>query len=200
MKIEKLITKYYTNTYFVVTNTAVAVVDPGGGAENIVAVLEQHGDKAVALLLTHGHFDHALSVAELVARGAKAYMSPKDDCMIRGGGHVFYRGITTPEFDYIPINDGDVLDIGGTECKVLATPGHSPGSVCYIFDDCIFSGDTLFCETVGRTDLPGSDDDAMRESIKKLVALKGDYVVYPGHGRQTTLNEERRNNPFLQGL
>lgn len=200
LKIEKILTKYFTNTYFVFTDTDAVVIDPGGNIERILEFLKENGDKPVTVLITHGHFDHILSAAELVKNGGKAYMSLNDDFLIADGGHMLSRGVFVEKFEYTDIRDGDVLDIGGASFKVLATPGHSPGSVCFCLNDYIFSGDTLFYGSVGRTDLFGGSSEALAASLKKFISLDKDYIILPGHGQQTTLENEKSKNQFLKNL
>ena len=152
------------------------------------------------ILLTHGHFDHIGGVKEVSEKyGAKVVISAEDapmlsDSRLSMGGRMFHRADTKPD---IIIKDGDVIKLGETEIKVLSTPGHTKGSVCFIADDCLFTGDTLFRCSCGRCDFPGGDEYEMLYSLRRLKALDGDYRVYPGHEAISTLEYERQSNPYM---
>ena len=187
-----------TNTYVIAENGFAAVVDPEGAVDNIVGFLEKMDLKPKYVLVTHGHFDHIGGVAALQRLGASVYISEQDYNLIDFTGKDTLFGVgdkfTPDEF----VEDGKVYDIIGHKMSVLSTPGHTPGGVCYIFDDnTIFSGDTLFNGSVGRTDFPHADFSMLRLSLNKLFALKGDYIVWPGHGENTTLEYERKFNPYV---
>lgn len=151
------------------------------------------------ILLTHGHFDHILGLNDLKkALNAKAVINQKD-LVISDNINEFTRLFNQP--DSIPpvyekyVKDGDELTVGGLKIKVLATPGHTEGGVCYIVDDKMFSGDTLFRESVGRTDLFGGDFAKLKDSIKnKVLKLDDNITVYPGHGPTTTIKHEKSYN------
>lgn len=200
MKIEKIITSDIgTDTYFIIEGDECIVVDPGGYEDKIDEYLDKNGLKVRYVLLTHGHYDHCMACAHLTAKGAEAFLSSEDIEMLKWGGDLAHHvGKKLPPFTATGISDGDVLRLLGAEIKVLATPGHTGGSVCYLLDDVIFSGDTLFRLSVGRTDLPTGDRNALDASLKKLFALEGDYLVLPGHGAATNLSFERENNPYAR--
>ncbi|MBR4765878.1 MAG: MBL fold metallo-hydrolase [Clostridia bacterium] len=170
--------------------------------------IEALGCKVKFVLLTHGHFDHILGTRGIQMQYGASVVIHKDDsamlsdaalnlARINGAENVFNP--VTPD---IVVDDGDSLFLGGTEIKVIHTPGHTKGSVCYIIEDekTIFSGDTLFCRTVGRTDFPGGSTEELKNSLKKLVALEGDYRVLPGHNRETNLDSERTRNIFIRRM
>ena len=193
---------YQTNCYIVHDSAAksCAVIDPGYRAQAILEKTAQLGLAIEAVLLTHGHFDHVGAVEEIVrATGCRLWMREGD-----------YTQRKTPENDYFyPIHDcsftevcfcedGELIRAGGLTFNVMETPGHTWGSVCYLCEDALFSGDTLFAGSCGRTDLPGGSWDAIQSSLERLSELEGDFTVYPGHGGSTTLAAEKRHNPYLR--
>lgn len=189
------------NTYFLVNEqTRGAVVIDGGENYNLVKKTEkEYGFKIKAVLLTHAHFDHAGNAKKLQDDGAKIYISEKDEPKLLNGGNLasdFGR-----KFDFVKadgtFSDGEELTLEGIKIKVIATPGHTDGSVTFMVDNALFTGDTLFLESVGRTDFPTGDRAQLVNSVKKLFALNGDYTVYPGHEEFTTLSHERENNGFV---
>lgn len=152
------------------------------------------------ILLTHGHFDHIGGVRAVKEKyGAQLVITKQDAPMLTDprlslGGVSYHRDNNAPD---ILIKDGDVIKLGETDIQVISTPGHTKGSVCYIADGCIFTGDTLFRCSCGRCDFPGGDEYEMLDSLRKLKALEGDYKVYPGHDALSTLEFERNNNPYM---
>jgi len=188
------------NTYFLVNeNDRAAVVDPGEDGAAVLAFAEKHGFKITACYLTHGHFDHMGCCKRLQDLGVKIYVSEKDADKLytdKNEGAVFGRRVEPLHADNT-FRDGDVLDFEGFKLRVMETPGHTAGSVCFFTELGIFSGDTLFYENAGRTDLADGDDADMERSLAKLMAVRGDFTVYPGHGRATTLAHEREFNPYI---
>ena len=189
------------NTYFLVNEDGQAVViDSGENYKKVKSVEDLYNIKIVAVLLTHAHFDHCGNAKKLQDDGASIYVSKLDACKLLNDDNLasdFGR-----KFEYLTadktFDDGDVLNICGIKIKVIATPGHTDGSVCFLVDNLLFTGDTLFLGSVGRTDFKsGSRDDLVR-SIKKLFSLEGDYAVYPGHDEFTTLEHERKYNVFAE--
>ena len=167
------------------TNLA-AVIDPGDEPELIQGALEKEGVEVRYLLLTHGHYDHTTAVPALhrVYPQADIYIHQAD---ANGAGSTLF-----------PLADeGDVIRLGDHEIQVLHTPGHSPGSVTLKVEDVLFTGDTLFAGSCGRTDLRGGSYEQIMQSLKRLGELKGDFHVCPGHEATSTLERERRSNPFL---
>lgn len=154
------------------------------------------------ILLTHGHYDHIGGVADIKEfTGARVVISKEDEHMLSSsrGSLAAFCGLSQKNSAAdIIVNDNDIITLGDTEIKVMSTPGHTTGSVCYICDDVMFSGDTLFFCSCGRTDFPGGDSNEMLNSLKKIASLSGNLTVYPGHDRATTLDFERANNPYIK--
>ena len=185
---------YQVNCYIIreEASTSCCVLDPGGEAKKVLEFMENRGLTLEAILLTHGHFDHVGAVAELhEATGCKVYLCPEDLSMPAKwtGGELCYTDT---------YGEGDELHIAGLDIRVMHTPGHTPGSVCLVVDNAIFSGDTLFAGSCGRTDLPGGDMDAILASLRRLDALEEDYDVYPGHSASTKLSREKQYNSFIK--
>jgi glyoxylase-like metal-dependent hydrolase (beta-lactamase superfamily II) len=177
------------------------VIDPGDEAEAIARELRALNLHPEAILLTHGHIDHANAACDLRKTFRSRVVCHKLDAgMVRARDEEAFLGIThRPCIVDQEVSDGDVLKVGGKQFKVLHTPGHTPGSVCYVMDNVLFSGDTLFQGSIGRVDLPGGSEEDMRSSLTdRLRKLDDGMVVYPGHGPSTTIGEEKRFNPFLQ--
>ena len=177
------------------TNLA-AVIDPGDEPELIQEALEKEGVEVRYLLLTHGHYDHTTAVPALhrVYPQADIYIHQAD---ANGAGSTLFP--LAGEVDDLKLYDeGDVIRLGDHEIQVLHTPGHSPGSVTLKVEDVLFTGDTLFAGSCGRTDLRGGSYEEIMASLKRLGQLEGDFHVCPGHDRTSTLERERQYNPFLR--
>ena len=189
------------NTYFLVNENGQAVViDSGENYKKVKSVEQTYNLKIVAVLLTHAHFDHCGNAKKLQDDGAEIYISELDAPKLLNDdnlGSDFGR-----KFEYLTadkiFNDGDVLNICGFNIRVISTPGHTDGSVCFLVDNLLFTGDTLFLGSVGRTDFKSGNRDDLVKSIKKLFALDGEFAVYPGHDAFTTLEHERKYNIFAE--
>ena len=202
MNVKKLaLGAYQTNCYLLFEGDKAVVIDPGYEADTILRALETLGMSLEAILLTHGHFDHVGAVEALAkATGCSLWISQSD-----------YTQQKNPMNDYLyPIHDKDFCEIsfceederisaGGLTFRVLETPGHTWGSVCYVCEDAMFCGDTLFAGACGRIDLPGGDRAAMVNSLERLAEMTADYRVFPGHGGSSTLFREQQTNPYLGG-
>lgn len=170
--------------------------------DKIDEVLEEYGAKLKYVLITHGHFDHVLGINDfkkmydceiLINHGDEVVLQHIDQFMAGFG----FKKTEVQKVDGF-INDQQVLAFGGIEIKVIHTPGHSPGSVCYLIEDKLFSGDTIFKECVGRTDLFGGNFNELKKSIEeKVFTLDENIKIYPGHGDSTTVRNEKMNNKFL---
>jgi glyoxylase-like metal-dependent hydrolase (beta-lactamase superfamily II) len=183
------------------------VVDPGDNIDEILGVLERHGLKVKAIVITHAHIDHIGGAHKLKkATGAPVYMNENDQPLYDHlDMQAAWLGMRTPERTGIDVaaREGVTLTLGSTEFQVIDTPGHTQGSLSLWIpaENKLIAGDTLFRDSIGRTDLPGGDGRQILRSIAtKLLPLPGDAVVIPGHGESTTIERERRFNPFLRGL
>lgn len=179
------------------------IIDPGGHGERIVETIEGLDLNPVALIDTHGHFDHIGGNAYLMAHmdSLRLYLHADDLRYLRNAGeHADYWSMSfedSPEPTNL-LHGGEEIDAGRIRLKIIHTPGHSPGGISIFLTGHVFTGDALFEGSIGRTDLPGGDYDLLISSIReKLLVLPGDTIVHPGHGPETTIAEERRNNPFL---
>ncbi len=212
MKIEFLELEHpiFSNCYVICDEASgeAAIVDPGWYGDVIRHYLESNSQLRLKyILLTHGHFDHIYGVHGLrEATGAKVVIHPADAEHLTDPAKSLAKGnMTEPQYPVradILVEQGDKLMLGESEISVMHTPGHTKGGICYIVegDRAIFSGDTLFCMTAGRTDFFDGDDDEMIDSLKRLIALDGDYAVYPGHNRSTTLESERKRNWYIRRM
>ncbi len=186
-----------TNCYIVTDENTLecAIIDPGDESNTILDYLEDHKLKPKYIFLTHGHFDHTMAVAAVYEETrATVCMNEKDShAVIRNAPFRF-----NPPADTIWYKDGDIFHVGGLTFEVLETPGHTPGGVTLKCEDALFTGDTLFCGSCGRTDLEGGDMGVLLHSLKRLADLPGNYEVYPGHMDSTTLDRERHYNYYLK--
>lgn len=194
-----------TNCYIAIneaTNAGV-VIDPGGDGAKILSIIEKHGVKIEAIFITHGHSDHIMALDEVrSATGAKVYISKADEPMLTNANtnlSMFMGQNQTFSAADEYFTDNQELSVAGMNFKILATPGHTLGGMCILTDKVVFCGDTIFAESIGRTDLPGGSYEQILKSIKeKILPLADDVQLLPGHGPATTVGWERRRNPFLQ--
>ena len=185
---------YQTNCYLhrQEASSRCVLIDPGYEPAYLLSRLEEAGLTLDAILLTHGHFDHVGGVKDIAAEtGCQVYLCGEDLSMPPQltAGPLYYTNA---------YGEGDQLHPAGLDISVIHTPGHTPGSVCLLIGDAMFCGDTLFAGSCGRTDLPGGSHTAILSSLHRLSGLQTNYRIYPGHGEDTTLAEEKRYNPYLR--
>lgn len=173
-----------------------AVIDPGDDWERILHQIKKLGGEVKYILLTHGHYDHTTGVPDLAKAlpGVQVYIHQAD--ANGAGSQLFPLASQVKDLHYY--DEGDTLTLGSLTIQVLHTPGHSKGSVTLKVGDVLFTGDTLFCGSCGRTDLRGGSYEEIMVSLKRLGELEGDFHVCPGHDRTSTLERERKYNPFLR--
>lgn len=194
-----------TNSYIIASESKNAVLIDA--PDNAVFILEKLKDLGLTLkkiLLTHGHYDHIGAASQLKEEtGCEVYVHALDQQKLTDEeeSRAIFHSL---EIDFvkcegsIAVNDGDVIKLDELELTVMHTPGHTVGSVCYIIGDNIFSGDTLFCDCIGRTDFPGGSMAQMNDSLRKLAGLDGNFTVYPGHADTTDLDSERKYNAYMK--
>ncbi len=210
MKIDRLILGAFETNCYVVRGdesaTKCLVIDTGLDGRELVEFLEEHQLAPVAVVLTHGHADHIVGLAALRQRypGIKVFIHQLDAPLLTDSDSNLsaLAGMTfATESADVLLRDGDVIEEAGVRLQVLHTPGHTLGGICLYAeaDDLVFAGDTLFADSVGRTDFPGGDMEQLIESIRtKLFTLPDTTAVYPGHGMRTTIGREKRANPFVR--
>ncbi len=195
---------FAANCYIYASETTATgiIIDPGDEADVILQNVSALGLTIKHIILTHGHIDHVGALKETKeATGAEIDIHSEDTTALSRDlvSRMFGLSYPKPPPPDCRLSDGDTISFADTSLKVVHTPGHSPGSICLLTNKLIFSGDTLFCGGIGRSDLPGGDYRKLMHSLRtRLLALPDDTRVYPGHGPSTTIGQERRQNPFLQ--
>lgn len=192
-----------TNCYFLTDDKTgqTAVIDPGFFDTRLEQEAQQHDVQKI--LLTHGHFDHITGVHKLVElTGAEIYMDAEESCFPTDGTLNLSASMSLPPIESFQPNvllqDGDTISLGSLTIQVLHTPGHTRGGCCYLVGDALFSGDTVMCGTVGRTDFPTGNYEDILNSAQRIASLTGNDRVLPGHEMETTLDWERQNNPYME--
>jgi hydroxyacylglutathione hydrolase len=180
------------------------IIDPGGNAQDIIKTVTDSGLDIKIIVLTHGHSDHIAALYDIQERtGAKVAIHTADADFLHGrGSHSMMFGISykTPGPPDRLLKEGDIIEVGDLHFSAIHTPGHTPGSICLLLNDKVFTGDTLLYRGIGTTLMPGSSRRQLIDSIHtKLMVLPDDTTLYPGHGRATTIGAERKDNPFLRG-
>lgn len=206
MKIEFLLKGHlitYSNCYGVLTEKAAVVIDPGKCTAEVERFLKSNADKERLILLTHAHYDHITGAPELRSKtGVKTAIGRNDEYAL-SDPKFNLSGKYTPKIEHfnadILLDDEEELNVGDLKIKAFETPGHTVGSMCYLINGSLFSGDTLFYETVGRVDLPGGNMADMKQSLDRIMwEFDDDVKVYSGHSEVTTIGHERRYNPYLR--
>ena len=197
--------RLFSNSYVIFDSESKEgiIIDAGDEAEKIFSIVKNHGVAVKGIFLTHGHFDHVLALKDLEEKlGCGFYIHKEDERILSSAPSdaKTFLGIDVPPPPKPDgwLQDGQTITIGRSAAKVIHTPGHTPGSVCFVFDGFVFTGDLLFAGSIGRTDMPGGDLNSLLSSIKnKLFKLPDDYLVYPGHGPSTMIGVEKSMNPFV---
>ena len=202
MEIKRLVLGYIgVNCYLVSTDKAALVIDPGYESAEAEQFLNQNSQKKRLILLTHAHFDHIGGAESLSQKiGVKIAAGEFDVPDIESGelNRMLFAEIEPFCVD-MPLHADEIITVGDLEIKVIFTPGHTKGGVCYYINGVLFSGDTLFCESIGRTDFPGGSFETLKESVKKLYAdFDGKTPVLSGHGEETTIEHEKIFNPYIR--
>ena len=200
MTVYKVLSRSFgCNSYILTADNKTAVVIDCAD-EGVFDACARNGLKPVALLLTHGHFDHVGGCGKFYSQNVPIFCGENEkECIFSKENRSLFGGVYIPEFEiYKTLKDGEKITLGGIEFEVIETVGHTAGGVCYIAEDCLFSGDTLFRGSIGRYDLPGGDYKKLKNSLKKLFSLDKNFKVYCGHGDDTTLDFERENNIYAE--
>ncbi len=194
------------NSYIVADEVSkeAVVIDPGDEPDRIMELIDSNGFNVLAVICTHGHFDHVGGIGDIKKATGARVMIHKDDTETYGMAkeQAVLWGFNVddlPEPDGF-LNDGDEIKAGGMVFRVMHSPGHSPGGICLYGEGVLFSGDTMFQGSIGRTDFPGGSIDKLKESFKRLIELPDDTRVFSGHGPETTIGREKRENFFMSEL
>lgn len=206
LTIKRLVVGSLSANCYIVGNTDTRegmVIDPGGNPEVILSAINDSKLDIQTIVLTHGHSDHIAALFDIQDRtGADVTIHIEDADFLEGRGaysSMFGISYKTPETPDRLLREGDIIELGNTRFTVIHTPGHTPGSICLLTEDRVFTGDTLFYRGIGTTLMPGSSRRQLINSIQtRLMVLPDDFRIYPGHGRETTIGAERRSNPYIR--
>ncbi len=198
MVVKKILPDGFGSNSYILTKDGKNAVIVDCAEQSLYSECLEAGLTPCAVLLTHGHFDHVGGCGKFFEKGVPIYCGELEkDFIFSDANRSIFGGVYIPEFEiYKTLKDGQVLELGGINFKVIHTAGHTAGSVCYLAEDCLFTGDTLFKCSVGRCDLPTGNANQLIKSVKKLFSLDGGYKVYCGHEGDTTLDYERKFNPY----
>jgi len=193
-----------SNTYIVYEGDEAFIVDAGAEPDKVLEAIRELGVKVKFIVLTHGHFDHVFYVSRLMdSLSVKAYIHQADITVMRRSsiyGEQFYNESFVEPASIETVSDNDKLTISNKEARVIHTPGHSPGSICIHIENLLFTGDTLFRGTIGRTDLPGGSEELMAQSLRKIAKLPQSTRVLPGHGHESTIGYELSSNYLFRKM
>lgn len=193
-----------SNTYVVYDGDEAFIVDAGAEPDKVLGAIREMGVKVRFIVLTHGHFDHVFYVSRLMdSLSARAYIHQADITVMRRSsiyGEQFYNESFVEPASIETVSDNDKLTLGNKEARIIHTPGHSPGSICIHIENLLFTGDTLFRGTIGRTDLPGGSEELMAQSLRKIAKLPQSTRVLPGHGYESTIGYELSSNYLLRKM
>jgi len=201
MKIKKIAVGKETfgmtvNSYLIVDKDACIIVDPGDEGDRICSTVMKNDWTPESIILTHGHFDHIKDVKFVAERFNVPIFIHEFDKDFLTTPNLNLASVFGASFEGLEdvhfLHDGDIMKLEDLKIKIMHTPGHTPGSLCLMCDDCLITGDTLFKRAYGRTDLPGGNEEALNDSLKKLFCLEDNYKIYPGHEDETTLFEEKK--------
>jgi hydroxyacylglutathione hydrolase len=201
MTIERIVNgTWEENCYLVTVDTQTIIIDPGGNAEKVIGYIGSNGYTVLAILNTHGHFDHIGAVADLAdVYKCPFYLHSKDERLLRSANlyMTLFAGekpVRIPAIDQYIDRIPLPVQVNDFTIDVLFTPGHTEGSVCFGINDCVFTGDTLMKGSIGRTDLPGGNKQKLTDSLRSISMLAENLVIYPGHGEKSSIAEELRSN------
>ncbi|NAZ12188.1 MAG: MBL fold metallo-hydrolase [Desulfurococcales archaeon] len=193
-----------SNTYIVYEGDEAFIVDAGVEPDKVLGAIREMGVKVRFIVLTHGHFDHVFYVSRLMdSLGARAYIHQADITVMRRSsiyGEQFYKEKFVEPASIEKVSDNDKLTLSNKEARIIHTPGHSPGSICIHIENLLFTGDTLFRGTIGRTDLPGGSEELMAQSLRKIAKLPQSTRVLPGHGHESTIGYELSSNYLFRKM
>jgi glyoxylase-like metal-dependent hydrolase (beta-lactamase superfamily II) len=193
---------FASNCYIIGDNGEGAIIDPGAKSQDIMDIIHQQRLTVKYIILTHAHIDHIVSMEELRQKLSAKVLVHKDDAKslsdpLYNESALFGLRTVFNDADTL-LKDGDTITVGGIKLEIIHTPGHTPGGICIKTGNCLFTGDTLFRMSIGRTDLGNGDGGMLSDSLQnKLMMLEDDTVVYPGHGASSTIGYERLNNPYV---
>ncbi|EJP6472765.1 MBL fold metallo-hydrolase [Clostridium botulinum] len=189
---------YNANCYLLIDQDKCAIIDPGGDPEDIIKIIEDNNLIPQFILLTHGHIDHVGGVETIKDKyNIPFYISKKDEDLIKEAKYIFGGFGKYKNADKYLVEE-DIFELGNLKIKAIETPGHSPGGMSFLVNNVIFTGDTLFRESIGRSDFIGGNHNVLIDSIQsKIIVLDPDIYVLPGHGPQSTIGYEKDNNPFF---
>jgi hydroxyacylglutathione hydrolase len=191
-----------SNCYLIGSEGEGAIIDPGASSEDILEMVSKSGLKVKYIILTHAHLDHIVSLDKIREELDAQVAAHEEDANAltdswANGAFLFGSHSTFKEADIL-LKDGQILKLGSLDIEIIHTPGHTPGGICIKVGDIVFTGDTLFRTSIGRSDLGRGDHESLMNSIKnRLMTLEDDVVIYPGHGTTSTIGYERKNNPFI---